>query len=134
MRFDPPSLTQAPGSTLALNVTVNSTDAVHTFAMQLQYDPKVLQLLNVSNGGYLSRDGQAVAITHREDPETGKLQVSAIRPPNTAGVTGEGPVLTLTFLTKAKGESNVIPLSLAPRDAAGKPLAASASQAVVKVQ
>ena len=134
LRFDPPSPTQAAGSTLALNVTVSSTDPLHTLAMQLQYDPKMLQLLNVSNGGYLSRDGQAVAITHREDPETGKLQVSAIRPPNTPGVTGEGAVITLTFMTKAKGESNVVPVSLAPRDAAGKPMAVSASQAVVKVQ
>jgi general secretion pathway protein D len=134
VRFDPAAPTQASGSTLALNVMVNSGDPLHTLAMQLQYDPKVLQLLNVSNGGYLSRDGQAVAITHREDPETGKLQVSAIRPPNTPGLSGEGPVITLTFLTKGKGESNVIPLSLAPRDANGRPLAASASQAVVKVQ
>lgn len=134
MRFDPPAPTQAAGSTLALNVMVNSAEPVHTLAMQLQYDPKVLQLLNVSNGGYLSRDGQAVAVTHREDPATGKLQVSAIRPPNTPGLTGEGPVITLTFLAKGKGESNVIPLSLAPRDANGRPLPASATQAVVKVQ
>jgi len=134
LRFDPASPIQAAGSTLALNVMVNSSDPLHTLAMQLQYDPKMLQLLNVSNGGYLSRDGQAVAITHREDPETGKLQISAIRPPNTPGLTGEGPVITLTFMTKGKGESNVVPVSLAPRDAAGKPMAVSASQAVVKVQ
>ena len=134
LRFDPPAPTQAAGSTLAVNVMVNSPEPMHTLAMQLQYDPKVLQLLNVSNGGYLSRDGQAVAVTHREDPETGKLQVSAIRPPNTPGVTGEGPVITLTFLAKGKGESNIVPLSLAPRDAAGRPLPASATQAVVKVQ
>jgi general secretion pathway protein D len=113
---------------------VTSGDPLHTFAMQLQYDPKMLQLLNVSNGGFLSRDGQAVAITHRTDTENGKLQVSAIRPPNTPGVSGEGPVITLTFLAKGKGDSNVVPLSLAPRDAAGKPLAVSASPAAVKVQ
>lgn len=119
---------------MALNIVVNSGEPLHTLAMQLQYDPKVLQLLNVSNGGYLSRDGQAVAITHREDPGTGKLQVSAIRPPNTPGLAGEGAVITLTFLAKGKGETSVIPLSLAPRDASGKPLPASASQAVIKVQ
>jgi general secretion pathway protein D len=134
LRFDPPAPTQATGSTLALNVMVNSGEPMHTLAMQLQYDPKVLQLLNVSNGGYLSRDGQAVAVTHREDPDTGKLQVSAIRPPNTPGLAGEGAVITLTFLAKGKGESNVVPLSLAPRDANGRPMPASASQAVVKVQ
>jgi general secretion pathway protein D len=134
LRFDPAALTQPPGRTLALNVMVNSNDPLHTFAMQLKYDPKVLQLLNISNGGYLSRDGQAVAITHREDVDAGKLQVSAIRPPNTPGLTGEGPVLTLTFLTKGKGESSLTAVGLTPRDANGKPLAASATQAVIKVQ
>lgn len=113
---------------------VNSPDPLHTFAMQLQYDPKVLQLLNVSNGGFLSRDGQAVAVTHRADPDGGKLQVSAIRPPNTPGLAGEGPVITLTFLAKAKGESNVVPINLAPRDAMGRPLTVSASPALVRVQ
>jgi general secretion pathway protein D len=134
LRFDPPSPAQAAGSTLALNVMINSGDPLHTFAMQLQYDPKVLQLLNVSNGGFLSRDGQAVAITHRADPEGGKLQVSAIRPPNTPGLSGEGPVITLTFLAKGKGDTNVVPINLAPRDAMGRPLTVSASPASVKVQ
>jgi len=62
-----------------------------------------MQLANVSNGGFLSQDGQPVALVHRDDPTTGALQISATRPPGTAGVSGSGTVFTLTFLAKAPG-------------------------------
>ncbi len=65
--------------------------------MQLNYDPKMLQLVNVSNGGFLSQDGQAVALVHREDETIGQSTITATRPPGAGGVSGQGSVVTLTF-------------------------------------
>jgi general secretion pathway protein D len=73
--------------------------------LQISYDPKMLQVVNVSNGGFLSHDGQAVALVHRDDDTTGTLQITATRPPGAPGISGQGTVVTLTLVAKAPGQS-----------------------------
>ena len=99
--FDPASVTQAPGSTFTVNVLLRGAQNVYSVPLQVSYDPKVLQVVNVSNGGLLSQDGQPVALVHRDDDTTGALQITATRPPGAAGVSGQGTVVTLTFMAKA---------------------------------
>ena len=68
--FDPPALKQARGfSTFTVNVMVSGGQNVYSVPVQLSYDPSQLQVLNVSNGGFLSQDGQAVALAFRDDPQ-----------------------------------------------------------------
>ena len=38
---------------------------VYSVPLQVSYNPKVLQVVNVSNGGLLSQDGQVVALGPR---------------------------------------------------------------------
>src|SRR5258706_7585616 len=90
--FDPPTLTQAKGATFTVNVMVSGGQNVYSVPLQLNYDASQLQVVNVSNGGFLSQDGQAVALVHRDDPSTGTLQVTATRPPGAGGVSGQGAV------------------------------------------
>ena len=66
--FDPATLTQAPGSTFAVNVMLKGAQNIYSVPLQVSYDPNVLQVMNVSNGGLLSQDGQPVALAHRDDP------------------------------------------------------------------
>ena len=66
-----PASTQAPGSTFAVNVLLRGAQNVYSVPLQVSYDPKILQVVNVSNGGLLSQDGQAVALVHRDDDTTG---------------------------------------------------------------
>ena len=66
--FDPASVTQPTGSTFAVNVLLRGAQNVYSVPLQVSYDPNVLQVVNVSNGGLLSQDGQAVALVHRDDP------------------------------------------------------------------
>ena len=70
--FDPASMTQAPGSTFAVNVLLRGAQNVYSVPLQVSYDPKILQVVNVSNGGLLSQDGQAVALVHRDDDTDGR--------------------------------------------------------------
>jgi general secretion pathway protein D len=134
LNFDPPSSNQTKGQTFTVNVQLSSQQQMHSFSMQLQYDPKLLQLANISNGGFLSSDGQAVAIVHRDDPVGGKLQITGTRPPGSGGVSGNGSVFTLTFVAKAPGQTTVAPIGLFPRDEAGTPIMMSAGQATVSIQ
>ena len=101
--------------------------------LQINYDPKLLQLVNVSNGSFLSQDGQPVALVHRDDTATGMLQVTATRPPASGGASGQGTVITLTFLAKAPGQATVAITRPGARNSMGQVLPASGGQASVIV-
>jgi general secretion pathway protein D len=108
--FDPPTLSEKPGSTFTVNILLSGAQNVNSVPLQVSYNSKLLQVVNVSNGGFLSQDGQAVALVHRDDDQTGTLQITATRPPGSGGVSGQGAVVTLTFVAKAPGQS---PLTIA---------------------
>jgi general secretion pathway protein D len=103
--FDPAAITQPAGSTFTVNVMLNGVQNAHSVPLQLSYDPKMLQVVNVSNGNFLSQDGQAVALVHREDDTSGTVQITATRPPGAVGVSGKGSIVTITFMAKSAGQS-----------------------------
>jgi general secretion pathway protein D len=123
---------QPAGSTFALNVSLNNAQDVHSVPLTINYDPKVLELVNVSNGGFLGKDGQPVALVHRE--EAGTLQVTASRPPGATGVSGQGEIFTLTFMAKSTGQTTVSITRAAARNASMQPIPATGSQALVTVK
>lgn len=114
------------GTTAAINVLMQSGAPVSAVSMQLRYDQRLLQLLNVANGGFLSQDGQPATVVHRDDGG-GTLQVSAVRPPGAPGISGQGTLFTLVFQLKAAGSASLVPLSLMARDANGNPVVANAN-------
>jgi general secretion pathway protein D len=130
--FDPPTMTQPVGSTFTVNVLLNGAQNVHTVPLQLSYDPKLLQLDNVSNGTLLSQDGQIVTVSHREDG--GTMQVTATRPPGASGISGQGPVVTLTFMAKAAGQASLTIAKGGARDPAMQALPVAGASATVTIQ
>ena len=132
--FDPASVTQAVGSTFAVNVLLRGAQNVYSVPLQVSYDPKVLQVVNVSNGGLLSQDGQPVALVHRDDDATGALQVTATRPPGASGISGQGTVITLTFLAKGSGQSALTISKGGARDPAMQAMPVAGAVATVTVQ
>lgn len=132
--FDPPQMTQKPGSTFTVNVLLNGAQNVYSVPLQLTYDPNLLQVVNVSNGTLLSQDGQIVTVTHREDDSTGTMQVTASRPPGAAGVNGQGAVVTLTFMAKAAGQSSLTIARGGAQDPAHQAMAVNGATAAVTIQ
>ncbi len=132
--FDPPSLSLAKGSTFSVNVMVTGGQNMYSVPVQLSYDPNQLSVINVSNGGFLSQDGQAVALVHRDDPVTGTLLVTASRPPGVGGVSGQGSVVTVTFVAKSTGQSALTITRGGARDPAMQPIAMNGAQAAITIQ
>jgi general secretion pathway protein D len=130
--FDPPSTTQHVGSTFTVNVLLNGGQNIFQVPMQISYDPKLLQVANVSNGSLLSQDGQIVTVTHREDD--GTMQVVATRPPGSTGVSGQGSVVTLTLVAKAPGQSSLTIAKGGARDPAMQALPVNGASAAVTIQ
>jgi len=132
--FDPATFTQHAGSTFTVNVLLNGAQNVYSVPLQLTYDPKLLQVVNVSNGSLLSQDGQIVTVTHREDDSTGTMQVTATRPPGASGVNGQGPVVTLTFMAKSPGQSVLTIARGGARDPAMQAMPVNGATATVTIQ
>jgi general secretion pathway protein D len=132
--FDPPTIQAAKGNTFVVNLLISGAQNVHSVPVQLNYDPKMLQLVNVSNGGFLSQDGQAVALVHREDETVGQSQITATRPPGSGGVSGQGAVVTLTFQAKADGQTPLTITRGGARDPGLQAITVNGAQAAVTVQ
>ena len=132
--FDPPTITQPKGATFTVNVLMSGGQNVYSVPVQINYDPNELQVVNVSNGGFLSQDGQAVALVHRDDPSTGTLQITATRPPGSGGVSGQGAIAILTFLAKTSGQSTLTITRGGARDPAMQPISVNGAQAAITIQ
>ncbi len=132
--FDPPAIAPAAASTFAVNILLNGAQNVYSVPLQVSYDPKSLQVVNVSNGGFLSQDGQAVALVHRDDDTTGTLQITATRPPGSGGISGQGAVVTVTFMAKAPGQSALTISKGGARDPAMQALPVAGAVATITVQ
>ncbi|MGC2257445.1 MAG: cohesin domain-containing protein [Candidatus Sulfotelmatobacter sp.] len=131
--FDPGQVTVKKGNTFVVNLLISGAQNVYSVPVQMNYDPSKLQLVNVSNGGFLSQDGQAVALVKREDPP-GTLQITAARPPGSGGVSGQGAVLTLTFEAKAEGQTPLTITRGGARDPGLQAITVNGAQASVTVQ
>jgi general secretion pathway protein D len=132
--FDPGQITATKGGTFVVNLLISGAQNVYSVPVQVNYDPAKLQLVNVSNGGFLSQDGQAVALVHREDDTTGTLQITATRPPGAGGVSGQGAVVTMTFQAKASGQTPLTITRGGARDPALQAITVNGAQASITVQ
>jgi general secretion pathway protein D len=132
--FDPPAIQKPKGATFEVNVVLNGAQNAYSVPLQVSYDPKFLQVVNVSSGNFLSKDGQAVALVHRDDDTSGTLQITASRPPGSTGVSGQGTIVTLTFMAKQTGQSNLAISKGGVRDPAMQPTLVAGTNATVTIQ
>jgi general secretion pathway protein D len=132
--FDPPAINQPPGSTFTVNVLVAGAQNAYSVPLQITYDPKMLQVVNVSNGTFLSQDGQAVALVHRDDDSSGTLQITATRPPGATGISGQGIIVTLTFMAKSAGQSTLAISKGGTRDPNMQPTLVGGATATVTIK
>jgi general secretion pathway protein D len=136
LAITPTVSTQSLGSTFQASVTIANAQDVFAIPVQVQFNPAVLQLVNVDTGPFLGADGQAVALAHR-DEGNGLVALSARRPPNAKGISGEGTVAVLTFKSIAAGDSNLTLVKVGASNSAQVNIpvvSAAGSQATVHVK
>lgn len=84
------------GATFKVVLWVNSIDPVNAMAAQIGFDAAALEVVEVEQGNFLSKDGVLTTFTQRIDP-AGKVVVRNVRRVAASGVTGAGPLATVTF-------------------------------------
>jgi general secretion pathway protein D len=119
------------GSTFQVPVNLTGGKDVDSVPLQLTYDPTKLTFINADTGDFLGRDGQIVSMAHRED--NGNVVLSLSRPPNVAGVTGDGSLCVLTFVAKAPGDSIVTLSKATARNSRQQALPVTTAGAILHV-
>ncbi len=133
LQMTPAQSTQKVNSTFQVAVNLFGGQDIYSVPMQIQYDASKLTLTNVDTGTLLGRDGQSVALVHRDDGNGG-VAISASRPPGVSGVTGTGTVCILTFQAKAAGDANISIVRPGAKNSAQQAIQAVGSPAVVHVE
>ena len=116
-----------------MTIVLSQGEDIASVPIQLSYDQKLFQFTKVTNGDFLAKDGQNVALVYRDDPTTGRLQITAQRTPGSQGISGDGTVFNLTFTAKAKG-TGVISIAVpGARNSKNQPMSVLGSQTTVAV-
>jgi general secretion pathway protein D len=114
--FAPTPITLPQTGTAAVNIVGNGTD-FYAVDLTLQFEPGALNIRDIRDGGFLSRDGQIVSLVQRTDTDTGTVHISLERPPGAAPVAGTGNLVTLVLERGKPGNSTLRLTEFHVRDA-----------------
>ena len=128
LRFDPASVSIKPGETTTIGLVVQNVQDLYSIPLLLQYNPAVISVEDVRQGGFLSGGTQEVAIVERVDKDRGQAIISATRMPNTPGVSGSGTLVGVVVKGIAPGNSQLSILQVNAKDSQQRPIAVVTSE------
>ncbi len=134
LRFEPGTAALKVGETTTIGVTVQNVQDLYSIPMLLQFNPAVISIEDVRQGGFLSGGTQEVAIVERVDKERGQAIISATRMPNTPGVSGSGTLVGIVVKGLAPGNSQLSIVQVNAKDSQQRPIQVVTGEAAVKVQ
>jgi general secretion pathway protein D len=134
LRFDPPNVNLKPGDRTTLGISVSNVNDLYSIPLLIHFNPAIVQVEEVKDGGFLSGQAQQVAIVQRIDAEKGEIVVSATRQPNTPGVNGSGTLLGIVVRGVAAGNSALQILQVNARDSQQKPIPMVSGEATIQVK
>ena len=134
LRFDPANVTLKPGETTTVGIVVQNVQDLYSIPLLLQFNPAVVSIEDVRQGGFLSGGTQDIAIVERVDKEKGQAIVSATRMPNTPGVSGSGTLVGIVLKGVAPGTSQISIVQVNAKDSQQRPIQVVTSEATIRVQ
>lgn len=110
-----------PGDTFALQLTLDAERPILSMPLEVEFDPGVLQVVAVSEGDLLRRNGGQTQFTSRISP-TGSVSIQGVRSSG-GGVTGSGVFATihLRVLPSSASETVVRVTAASPMGAGALP-------------
>jgi len=134
LRFEPGTATLKTGETTTIGLSVQNVQDLYSIPMLLQFNPAIISVEDVRQGGFLSGGTQEIAIVERVDKERGQAIISATRMPNTPGVSGSGTIVGIVVKGVAAGNSQLSIVQVNAKDSQQRPIPVVTSEATVKVQ
>jgi general secretion pathway protein D len=124
LRWEGPTQVTA-GDTFSVQLSMQSEQPVAAVPLVIGFDPKVLQLVAVTEGGFLKDGGASTVFSQRVDAN-GQITITATRADKATGATSPGVVATLTMKaisTSSATETALRALNVTPKGLAGQVIA-----------
>jgi hypothetical protein len=121
------------GDTSTVGLSVSGVNDLYSIPLMIKYDPAVIDIQEVRDGGFLSGGTQPVAIVQHIDKQSGQVIVSATRA-KAPGVNGTGTLIGLVVHAIAPGSSQLQVLQVNARDSQQKPIPIAPFVATIQVQ
>jgi general secretion pathway protein D len=153
LHFNPQSIALKPGDSATVGLAISGVNDLFSLPLLVKYDPAVIQIQDVQDGGFLSGGTQAVAIVQTIDGKKGEAIISCTRrqessvaaagqfaeastagPRAAAGVNGRGTILGLVVRAVGHGESKIQILEVKAQDSQQHPIPLLTGEATVRVQ
>jgi general secretion pathway protein D len=133
LHFEPSNVTLQVGQRTTLGLAVSNVNDLYSIPLLIHYDPAVIQVEEVRDGGFLSGGKQEIAIVQRIDQQQGQVIVSATRQPNTPGVNGSGTLLGLVVRAVAPGKTALQILQVNARNSQQQTIPMVSGEATIEV-
>ncbi len=134
LHFEPSSTSMKTGDTATLGLAISNVSDLYSIPLLIHYDPSVIRVEEVRNGGFLSGGTQEIAIVQRIDQQKGEVIVSATRQPNTPGVNGTGTVLGFVIHAVGPGTSHLQILQVNAHNSQQQPIPIVSGEATIQVK
>ncbi len=134
LHFEPAATTMKAGDTTTLGLAVSNVNDLYSIPLLMHYNPAVIQVEEVRNGGFLSGGTQEIAIVQRIDSQRGEVVVSVTRQPNTPGINGTGTLLGFVIRAVAPGNSSLQILQVNAHDSQQRTIPMVSGEATIQVQ
>ncbi len=123
------------GDTFTLDLSAEDVIDLAGWQFDIAFDPAILEVVEVNEGDFLKIDGGATFFQSGTiDNTTGKITgLNAIRF-NEDGATGTGTLLSVTFLAKAEGETQLTLNNFHLGSATGEPIAVAPPEVVITIE
>jgi general secretion pathway protein D len=134
LEFDPANAVLKQGDTTTIGLKVTNINDLYSIPLLIHYNPAVIQVSEIRNGGFLAGGNQEIAIVQHIDPQRGEVVVSATRQPNTPGVSGTGTLMGLVVKAVGPGTSSVQILQVNARNSQQQTIPLVSGEATIQVQ
>jgi len=105
LTLQPSTVNLGPGETFRLAIAVDARVPVSHLPATLSFDPSLLAVERVDDGGFLGGSGQSQVLADTSSP--GTIVLGASRLGQQPGVAGAGTLATITFRTVSPGHGSV---------------------------
>lgn len=95
------------GDEFRVALSVKADGTIRSLPLQLAYDPKMLQIIDVTEGPFFAQNNGKTSFSRNVDRAGGKVFVSVARS-DVSGASGEGPVLFLNVRALSQIDSSAL--------------------------
>ena len=133
VRFDATQLEKNLSDSFTIALQVDGAKDVMGAPIQIQFDPTAVSLTDVTRGSFWGGEGDEPTLSKNVLNDSGAATIRVSRKAGSAGITGGGPLINLTFKAQARG-TTVIRASGVMLETVRGPQTAGSAQITVNVK